>query len=71
MLKAVDFYYFSPTGGTEKVGKAIASAVAETVNAINLAEKIVNAPSSDVGVVAAPVFSGRIPAIVADKIAAL
>lgn len=71
MLKAVDFYYFSPTGGTEKVGIAIASAVAETVNAINLAEKIVNAPFSDMVVVAAPVFSGRIPAIVADKIAAL
>lgn len=71
MLKAVDFYYFSPTGGTEKAGRAIASAVAETVNAINLAENIVNTPSSDVVVVAAPVFSGRIPAIVADKIAEL
>ncbi len=71
MLKTVDFYYFSPTGGTEKAGRAIASAVAETVNAINLAENFVNTPSSDVVVVAAPVFSGRIPAIVADKIAEL
>lgn len=71
MLKTVDFYYFSPTGGTEKAGKAIASAVAETVNAINLAENIVNTPSSDVVVVAAPVFSGRISSIVSDKIAAL
>ena len=71
MLKTVDFYYFSPTGGTEKAGRAIASVVAETVNAINLAENIVNTPSSDVVVVAAPVFSGRIPAIVADKMAAL
>ena len=71
MLKTVDFYYFSPTGGTEKAGIAIASAVAEMVNAINLAEKIVNVPSSDVVVVAAPVFSGRIPSIVTDKIAEL
>ena len=71
MLNTVDFYYFSPTGGTEKAGKAIASAVAETVNAINLSDKAVRNPSSDVIVVAAPVFSGRIPAIVADKIAEL
>lgn len=71
MLKTVDFYYFSPTGGTEKAGKALASAVAETVNAIDLSDKAVSNPSSDVIVVAAPVFSGRIPAIVADKIAAL
>ena len=71
MLKAVDFYYFSPTGGTEKAGRAIASAVAETVNAINLSDKAVRNPSSDVIVVAAPVFSGRIPAIVADKMATL
>lgn len=71
MLKTVDFYYFSPTGGTEKVGKAISSSVAETVNAINLSDKAVRNPSSDVIVVAVPVFSGRIPAIVADKITAL
>lgn len=71
MLKTVDFYYFSPTGGTEKAGKAIASAVAEAVNAISLSDKAVRNPSSDVIVVAAPVFSGRIPAIVADKIAEL
>lgn len=71
MLKTVDFYYFSPTGGTEKAGRAIASAVAETVNAINLSDKAVRNPSSDVVVVAAPVFSGRIPSIVTDKIAEL
>lgn len=71
MLKAVDFYYFSPTGGTENAGIAIASAVAETVNAIDLSDKAVRNSSSDVVVVAAPVFSGRIPEIVADKIAEL
>ncbi len=71
MLKSVDFYYFSPTGGTEKAGRAIAAAVAETVNAINLSDKAVKNPSSDVIVVAAPVFSGRIPEILAKKIAVL
>ena len=71
MINTVDFYYFSPTGGTKKAGAALASKMAETVNEINLAEKMVNAPSSDVVVVAAPVFAGRIPALVADKIATL
>ncbi len=69
MLKSVDFYYFSPTGGTKKAGAVLVSEIAEVVNEVNLAEKIVNNPSSDVVVVAAPVFGGRIPAIVADKIA--
>lgn len=71
MLKTVDFYYFSPTGGTKKAGGVLASEIAEAVNEVNLAEKTVNKPSSDVVVVAAPVFGGRIPAIVAAKIAKL
>ena len=28
MLKAVDFYYFSPTGGTKKAGGTLAFAMA-------------------------------------------
>lgn len=68
MLKQVDFYYFSPTGGTKRAGGALASAIAKTVNEISLAEKIVKNPSSDVVVFAAPVFGGRIPVIVSDKI---
>lgn len=71
MLKAVDFYYFSPTGGTKKAGAALAFAMAETVNALNLAGKCVCDPCADVVVVAAPVFGGRIPAFVSDKLAKL
>ena len=69
MLKSVDFYYFSPTGGTKKAGDALVSELAAVVNEVNLAEKTVNNPSSDVVVVAAPVFGGRIPAMVSDRIA--
>ena len=69
MLKTVDFYYFSPTGGTKKAGDVLASELARVVNKVNLAEKTINTPQSDVVVVAAPVFGGRIPAIVSDKIA--
>ncbi len=68
MLKKVDFYYFSPTGGTKKAGEVLANEIAETVTEVNLAEKTVNSPSSDIVIVAAPVFGGRIPSIVSDKI---
>lgn len=71
MIKTVDFYYFSPTGGTKKAGKALACGIAEAVNEIDLAAKTVSVSCSDVAVVAAPVFGGRIPAIVAEKLAAL
>ena len=69
MLKSVDFYYFSPTGGTKKAGDVLAFEIAEVINEVNLAGKTINEPCSDVVVVAAPVFGGRIPAIVGEKIA--
>ena len=31
MLQNIDFYYFSPTGGTKKAGEAIAAALAEYI----------------------------------------
>ncbi len=68
MLYNVDFYYFSPTGGTKKAGETIAAALAESVNAISLAEKTVTAPASDLVVVAVPVFGGRIPALVSERL---
>ncbi len=71
MLYNVDFYYFSPTGGTKKAGETIAAALAESVNAISLAEKMITAPASDVVVVAVPVFGGRIPALVSERLGQL
>lgn len=71
MLKQVDLYYFSPTGGTKKAGMILASQIATTVNEVNLAEKVIANPSAEVMVIVAPVFGGRIPAIVSDKIANL
>lgn len=71
MLNIVDFYYFSPTGGTKKAGAVLASEIAETVNEVNLADKTIGNSSTNVIVIAAPVFGGRIPAIVSDKIAKL
>lgn len=71
MLQNVDFYYFSPTGGTKKAGEALAAVLAESVNAIDLAAKTLSAPASDVVVVAVPVFGGRIPALVSDRLGQL
>lgn len=68
MLREVDFYYFSPTGGTKKAGEALAFNIANTVSEFNLAEKMMNNSLSDVVIVAVPVFGGRIPGFAADKI---
>ena len=68
MLQNIDFYYFSPTGGTKKEGEALAAVLAESVHAIDLAAKTLSAPASDVVVVAVPVFGGRIPALVSERI---
>lgn len=70
MLKRVDFYYFSPTGGTKKTGEILARAMAEQVNLIDLGKKEAPAETgkSDMAVFAAPVFGGRIPALTAEKL---
>lgn len=71
MLRKVDFYYFSPTGGTKKAGEAIAAELAESVNSINLAEKTPIVSVSDVVIAAVPVFGGRIPALVSERLGQL
>lgn len=73
MIKEALLYYFSPTGGTKKIGESFCAGVAEKTCAIHLGAKDVEvAPAScDFVVVAAPVFAGRIPAIVIEKIKGL
>ncbi len=70
MLKTVDFYYFSPTGGTQKSGALLSGAMAEQVTLHNLTDPnfIAGETDAEVAVIAAPVFGGRIPAIAAEKI---
>ena len=71
MLKNVDFYYFSPTGGTKKAGKVLASGIAGSVREVNLAANVTENLCSDAVIVAAPVFAGRIPAIVSERLSRL
>jgi len=72
MLKQVDCYVFSPTGGTRKAGMMLAEALAEKVNVIDLCNhEPVREGVCDVAVIAAPVFAGRIPGVVSEKVKAL
>lgn len=70
MFTMAELYYFSPTGGTRKVGLNVCEEIAASVKEINLGQKdcAIEQPSHDIIVVAAPVFGGRIPAVMADKL---
>ena len=70
MLETVDFYFFSPTGGTKKVGNCLANSLAESVLLHDLAGKkaYLAPPESGLSVIALPVFGGRIPAFAAKKL---
>lgn len=72
MLKNVQLYYFSPTGGTKMVGDMFCNAIAEQTVAVDLMKKeTVSDPECDTVVFALPVFGGRIPMVAAEKIASL
>lgn len=73
MLKETRLYYFSPTGGTKRVGEIFCTAFAENFREVNLGErnKSVEQADCDTVVISAPVFGGRIPAVVVDKLKTL
>lgn len=70
MLNRTELYYFSPTGGTKKAGEIFCRGISENVELVDLGSRDAAArqPDSELVVVAAPVFGGRIPAIVAEKL---
>lgn len=71
MRNHVTLYYFSPTGGTKAVADILCSALAASVTAIDLGARtaaVPAVPADTLTVVAAPVFVGRIPAFVMDKL---
>lgn len=69
MCQKINFYYFSPTGGTQKVGATFVETIGKEITAIDLGDKKqkIEMPQRDLNVVAAPVFGGRIPALVSEK----
>ncbi len=72
MLNNVQLYYFSPTGGTKAYGEFFCKAISPNVNATNLGlHNSISNSECELTVFALPVFGGRIPAVVAEKISTL
>ncbi len=69
MLDSLDFLYFSPTGGTKKTASILASALSKLVTPHDLGSKLPQTASeAEVVLIASPVYGGRIPALVAEKV---
>lgn len=69
MLPMTEFYYFSPTGGTKKVGEIFCNAIAEQVHNVDLGGKTMPSEEKNgLAVFAMPVFGGRLPDIAADRL---
>ena len=65
-MKHLNLIYFSPTGGTEKIARKIASFLANETGEIDLSNLSLTARelSSDaVAIAAVPVYAGRVPAL--------
>lgn len=73
MSDTMEVYYFSPTGGTKKVSDIFAAAIGKEVIWHDLGDKQtpMKQPQGELIVVAAPVFAGRIPSVVREKIKTL
>lgn len=69
----MEVYYFSPTGGTKKISYIFAAAIGKEVIWHDLGDKqaLAEKPQGELIVVAAPVFAGRIPSVVREKIKTL
>lgn len=70
MFHMTEFYYFSPTGGTRKTGEIFCRGISRQVKYVDLGERdgAVPSPESELAVIAAPVYGGRIPSVVTQKL---
>lgn len=70
MSDKLEVYYFSPTGGTKKVSSIFADAMGKEViwHDLGSKETMLEQPEGEMIVVAAPVFGGRIPSVIREKI---
>lgn len=70
MLSQTELYYFSSTGGTKKAGEFFCEGISENVEEVDLGvrDRKPEQPKSELIVIAAPVFGGRIPSLVAEKL---
>ena len=73
MLKKTNLCCFSPTGGTRHMGELFCQDISEEMTVTDLLKREENPqqPDSDLTVIAAPVFGGRIPSTAAERIKTL
>lgn len=69
MSENIEVYYFSPTGGTRKVVEIFADAMEKETKWYDMGkkERIPEEATAEFTVFAAPVFGGRIPSVVREK----
>lgn len=69
MSENIEAYYFSPTGGTKKVVEIFADAMEKETKWYDMGrkERIPEEATAEFTVFAAPVFGGRIPSVVREK----
>ena len=70
MSEKTEIYYFSPTGGTKRVTQIFADAMGKENKWYDIGKKepIPNEATADLSIFAAPVFGGRIPSVVREKL---
>lgn len=70
MLNKTDLYYFSPTGGTKKVGEIFCKGISWEMKLVDLGlrDKETEQPTGELAVIALPVFGGRVPAVAIEKL---
>ncbi len=69
MLPSLDLYVFSPTGGVRKTAGMLSTALSQNVILHDLGcKQPVAVSEAEVALIAAPVYGGRIPALVAEKV---
>lgn len=70
MSKKMEIYYFSPTGETKKVTQIFVDAMEREAKWYDMGKKemLPEESTAEFTVVAAPVFGGRIPSVVREKI---
>lgn len=70
MINTTCFYFFSPTGGTKKAGEIFCKSISANIKTadLSLRDEEAKEEKGDLMVIAAPVFGGRIPELVTEKL---
>ena len=71
MIQQITVLHFSPTGGTRRAALLLAKSIAEQVREIDLTQQQISVyhfEADDVVLVAAPVYGGRLPVLLTERL---